>query len=152
MKRLGAFSGKIYTEEDFKSHNINECCRVISDEESKNEQFIKNTYTKIHENCSDCQGCPESMKRYDVSDNNLKESVIDDTKPPIITVELNYAEVVAILHACRRSISNDKLSLERIGLSKESRSIFETGIKCSESIIDKVTSSYLKQLQNKGEY
>ena len=62
MKRLGAFSGRIYTEEYFKSNNINECCRCISDSESNNEQFIKDTYERIHKNCNGCIGCPESRK------------------------------------------------------------------------------------------
>lgn len=60
MKRLGKFTGKIYNEEDFITHKINECCLLITKEESNNEKFIKDTYERLHKDCDGCNGCPEA--------------------------------------------------------------------------------------------
>lgn len=62
MYRLGKFTGKIYTEEDFNTHKINECCLLITEDQSKNEQFIKDTYDRLYKECDGCKGCPESRK------------------------------------------------------------------------------------------
>ena len=62
MKRLGCFTGKIYTQENFELHKIEECARCISDEQANDENFIKTTYERIHKNCEFCIGCPESRK------------------------------------------------------------------------------------------
>lgn len=62
MKRLGKFTGEIYTEEDYKSHKIHECCLLITDEQSKDKVFIKNTYERLHKDCGSCLGCPTSRK------------------------------------------------------------------------------------------
>lgn len=62
MKRLGHFTGKIYTEEDFKQHNIHECCVMITDEQSADNKFVKDTFTRMHIDCLGCIECQESRK------------------------------------------------------------------------------------------
>ena len=57
---------------------------------------------------------------------------------PVIDAEFNYEEIIAIIHACKTSIVNDKVSLEKFNLPSESREIFETSIKINENIINKL--------------
>ena len=61
--RLGCFTGKIYTQEDFDLHKIEECALLIDPSKANDDNFIKTTYARIHKNCETCVGCPESMKQ-----------------------------------------------------------------------------------------
>lgn len=60
MKRLGLYSGRIYTQEDVDNYRIRECCLVLRDVEAENEQYVTEQYIKRHVDCSGCSGCPES--------------------------------------------------------------------------------------------
>lgn len=67
MRRIGIYTGKIYSEEDFHNNNINECAMCIdpaldndaSIEEVKTRQRIRKLM-----NCSDCRHeCIESRRK-----------------------------------------------------------------------------------------
>lgn len=60
MKRLGLFTGKVYTQEDFDNHNIHECCLCITDSEAEDTEYIVNKHLSHMEECRRCYGCPES--------------------------------------------------------------------------------------------
>lgn len=62
MKRLGVYTGKIYSENDYKEHKIDECAIIITDEQANDHNFIKSKYERIHNNCVNCIGCPEYLK------------------------------------------------------------------------------------------
>ena len=59
MKRLGKFSGKIYSENDDYS---SECCIIITDDNATDNSFIKASMAKNAMDCLNCHGCPESKK------------------------------------------------------------------------------------------
>lgn len=52
MKRLGRYSGKIYSEEEVAK--MQECGLIITDEQSEDEKYI---LEKREENLKDCRGC-----------------------------------------------------------------------------------------------
>lgn len=54
MKRLGKWTGRIYTEED--PHSSKECCTCITDEQAKDEAFISAQRTQDLIDCIDCSG------------------------------------------------------------------------------------------------
>lgn len=62
MKRIGFYSGKMYTEEEFTNNKIEECCRMITDEQSEDEEFCKITREITKQNCIGCNGCPLSQR------------------------------------------------------------------------------------------
>ena len=61
-----------------------------------------------------------------------------DEDIPKIDLELDYLEMISIIHGCKSSIVHDKLSLERYNLSPETRTAIENTIKTNEQIIDKL--------------
>lgn len=52
MKRLGKYSGRIYSEDE--KWEIEECSLIITDEQSEDEKYI---LEKREENLKDCRGC-----------------------------------------------------------------------------------------------
>ena len=58
MKRLGKFSGKIYEENEI--DKMNECGISITDEQAKDEDFIKTHHAIDLAQCITCCGCPAS--------------------------------------------------------------------------------------------
>lgn len=56
MKRLGKFSGKIYSEEEIKT--MQECGYAISDEQANDPEYIKELYSIVSSDCATCRGCP----------------------------------------------------------------------------------------------
>ena len=60
MKRLGQFSGKIYSEEEAKG--MEECGIILSDSEANNEEFISKHHVKDLQRCLTCIGCPLAQK------------------------------------------------------------------------------------------
>ena len=62
MKRIGFYSGNIYTEEDYKSDKIKECCTMITDEQSNDNEFCKTIKETTNKNCKGCDGCPLSQR------------------------------------------------------------------------------------------
>ena len=60
MKRLGQFSGKIYSEEEAK--DMKECGVILSDSEASDEEFINEHHIKDLQHCLVCMGCPLSQK------------------------------------------------------------------------------------------
>jgi len=61
MKRLGKFTGTIY-DENYDFSNCPECCTMITDEQEKDENFIKEKHTKDLLTCIGCNGCPAAQK------------------------------------------------------------------------------------------
>lgn len=59
MKRLGKFSGKIY-DDQYKTEDIKECCQIITDEQSKDEEWLKERHTEHLIHCVGCYTCPLS--------------------------------------------------------------------------------------------
>jgi len=58
MKRLGRFTGKVYSQEDYDGDIIKECCLLISDEQASDEDFIRKQHLKDIIVCSSCLGLP----------------------------------------------------------------------------------------------
>jgi len=61
MKRLGKFTGKIYSDEDFSNHKIHECATLISDEEASDEKFIEEHHLRDLLDCMKCFNCPAAQ-------------------------------------------------------------------------------------------
>ena len=63
MKRMGFYSGTIYSENDLMENNIHECCRILTEEE---EKFLPSQLKDLHlqwmKKCEGCLGCPMSRK------------------------------------------------------------------------------------------
>ena len=65
MKRLGLFTGKIYTQEDFDNDKIHECCVCLTDSEAADTEYVVDKHiTYHHERCINCYGCPESQSTF----------------------------------------------------------------------------------------
>ena len=63
MKRIGIFSGKIYSQEDYDNDDIHECCLVLTSEEEKyTEDQMTELHIKLMQKCDGCYGCPASRK------------------------------------------------------------------------------------------
>ena len=62
MKRLGKYSGRIYTEDDFYAGVIEECCTLITDDKVSDERWIKDKHVKDLLDCVKCSGCPLSQR------------------------------------------------------------------------------------------
>ena len=78
---------------------------------------------------------------------NIRYESIENVSP-INGVDLDYNEMIAIIHGCKSSIAIDKLTLERYNLSPEARISIENTIRTNDKIIDKIceyTISTLKQ-------
>lgn len=60
MKRLGKFTGTVYGD-GYDLSQIKECCLLISDEQSTNEEFIYMKKLKHLSDCANCFGCPASQ-------------------------------------------------------------------------------------------
>lgn len=58
--RLGKYSGNIYTDEEAKT--AGECCTIITAEQAKDKNFIKDVHLKDLAWCCKCHGCPKSME------------------------------------------------------------------------------------------
>lgn len=56
MKRLGKLSGRIYEENEI--HSMEECGICITEEQSKDENWIKIRHAKDLIDCNNCGGCP----------------------------------------------------------------------------------------------
>lgn len=61
LRRLGLLSGKVYTDDDYRNGNIQECCFVIPREFT--EQDIKDEYEKRNHFCQVCRKCPAATKQ-----------------------------------------------------------------------------------------
>ena len=60
MKRLGKFSGNIYDRDEVST--MKECGIMITDEQAKDEEFIKQLHLKEIADCLRCPGCPMTNK------------------------------------------------------------------------------------------
>ena len=61
MPRIGKLTGRVYGD-NVKASSIGECCIMVKKDELY-EQYRKWKLTKtIHDDCSDCRGCPEYYK------------------------------------------------------------------------------------------
>ena len=56
-KRLGVYSGRIYEAEDDYSR---ECCKVITEEQSNDENWLADQRLINSFKCMGCSGCPMS--------------------------------------------------------------------------------------------
>ena len=56
LRRLGLLSGKIYSDEDYQSGKIQECCFMIP--RNYSDKDIENEYNKRNLYCQCCQKCP----------------------------------------------------------------------------------------------
>lgn len=56
MKRLGKFSGKIYTEKEVLK--MAECGIIVTEEQAVDEQWIKQHHLRDLLDCVKCGGCP----------------------------------------------------------------------------------------------
>jgi len=54
MKRLGKFTGHIYSDND----EIYECCLIITEDQANNKEFIEQENLKNLIICGGCFGCP----------------------------------------------------------------------------------------------
>lgn len=61
MKRVGIFSGRVYDEKDFTDFMIKECCYLVTDEEIGTLECLAK-WTKRHERCEGCSGCPVARR------------------------------------------------------------------------------------------
>lgn len=61
MLRLGKWDGKIYTEEEVDT--MNQCGVCITEEQSQDEDFIKNKHVNDLLECCQCFGCPKSQSK-----------------------------------------------------------------------------------------
>ena len=59
-KRLGLYSGRIYEAEDDYS---NECCKVLTDEQSTDEAWLNDQRLINSYKCMGCYGCPLSVSK-----------------------------------------------------------------------------------------
>lgn len=57
MKRIGVFSKRIYSEEDYKNGLIKECCIMFDDEKKIN-------YDTINKRFGECVFCPDYCRCY----------------------------------------------------------------------------------------
>ena len=69
MKRLGKFTGKIY-DEDYDFSKCPECCLLISEEEAKDENFLREARFANYLSCAGCFGCPASF------DHELRNNIV----------------------------------------------------------------------------
>lgn len=60
MRRIGLFSGNMYSSEDFDNDRIKECAVQIPSKMSKEE--IDVLYKDKHKRCKGCYGCPEARR------------------------------------------------------------------------------------------
>lgn len=60
MKRLGKYSGKVYEENEIP--NMEECGIIITDDQSKDERWIKNHHAFDLAKCVGCKRCPLYIK------------------------------------------------------------------------------------------
>lgn len=60
MKRQGKFTGRIY-DEDYDFSQCSECCTMISEQESKDEEQVSKRHMKDLMDCMKCFGCPAAM-------------------------------------------------------------------------------------------
>lgn len=60
MKRLGMFSGNIYTVEEF--YTVEECCVCLSEEMENDKEFLEQLKTTNKVKCLSCFGCPKSIE------------------------------------------------------------------------------------------
>lgn len=78
MKRLGKYTGKIYSDEE--KSEIRECCLCISDEQAENEEFVKQRHFDDLRTCVLCGGCPEAgVGKVEQTPNTTK--TVEDGKP-----------------------------------------------------------------------
>lgn len=59
-KRLGLYSGLIYSEYDDYS---SECCKVLTEEQSVDEAWLEDQRLINSFKCMSCRGCPASQQR-----------------------------------------------------------------------------------------
>lgn len=61
MRKLGKFTGKVYGK-DYDFSKCPECCVCISEQQSEDEQFIKERHTKDLMDCLTCMSCPAALQ------------------------------------------------------------------------------------------
>lgn len=62
MFRLGVFTGKIYTLDDYLK-GAEECCIVVTHGEPEdNKRYIEDIRRRNKQRCSGCNNCPEAKK------------------------------------------------------------------------------------------
>lgn len=61
-----------------------------------------------------------------------------EESPPVNGIDLDYEDIISIIHGCKSSIAIDRLTLERYNLSSEAKESIQKAIRTNEKIIDKV--------------
>ena len=62
MTRMGMYTGRLYSDEDFQRDRIQECCRVLTSEEEKSCETMWVLSIALKKKCAGCYGCPESRR------------------------------------------------------------------------------------------
>ena len=60
MRRLGLFSGTVYSSEDFENDRIKECAVQIPEKMKDSE--LKDFHKEHRGRCNGCYGCPEARR------------------------------------------------------------------------------------------
>ena len=67
MLRVGIYSGKLYSQEDYDNDRIHECAIAVSPSAENQEEAIRSTSElaslKRISKCVVCMGCPESQRK-----------------------------------------------------------------------------------------
>lgn len=56
MKRIGMYTGKIFSEDEVK--NMQECGICISDSDAQDADYVQKKYEHYHKDCISCMACP----------------------------------------------------------------------------------------------
>ena len=74
MFRLGVFTGKIYTLEDY-LNGAEECCIVVTHgTPEENEKYIEEIRIRNKQRCAGCNNCPEAKKSKGVNRHAIRET------------------------------------------------------------------------------
>lgn len=60
MKGFGLYTGRIYSDAERK--DAQECCRIVTDEQASDENYIRDMHMDDLLFCVLCVGCPEAKK------------------------------------------------------------------------------------------
>lgn len=61
MNRMGIYTGSIYMNGE--TPEVGECCVCVSDEQLKDEEYMKELRERKHLYCNNCFGCPASCQK-----------------------------------------------------------------------------------------
>ena len=63
IMRVGFFTGKVYTDEDYPLRRINECALMLSDSSKvKDDKYMEDLRSRLRGNCNKCSGDPDCAK------------------------------------------------------------------------------------------